>query len=258
MDKIEKLEQAYNQIDTLISNRVKDSSPDFKAWYTKTERTLIQIYGDGSYEHNSFKELHFSLLVYTFEESESKFIKACADGLKDAKAILKVYLDDLEETKEEEENLAKSEPLLKDFSKVFIVHGHDGEVKEALARLVERQGIKPVILSEQANKGQTIIEKFEDNSDVSCAICLFTADDEGKAEKEKEYNKRARQNVVFEAGYFMGKLGRENVVIIADDSIEIPSDINGIVYANRNNWKFDVLKELRAIGFVIDYNKIDE
>ena len=142
------------------------------------------------------------------------------------------------------------------YSKIFIVHGHNGELKEAIARLIERQGIEAIILHEQANLGNTIIEKFERNSDVGAAICLFTADDVGRAKADNTERKRARQNVVFEAGYFIGKLGRKNVVIIADPGVEIPSDMQGIVYTGSENWQFSVLKELKAMGFNIDYNKL--
>ena len=142
------------------------------------------------------------------------------------------------------------------YSKIFIVHGHNGELKEAIARLIERQGIEAIILHEQANLGNTIIEKFERNSDVGAAICLFTADDVGRAKADNTERKRARQNVVFEAGYFIGKLGRKNVVIIADPGVEIPSDMQGIVCTGSENWQFSVLKELKAMGFNIDYNKL--
>lgn len=142
-------------------------------------------------------------------------------------------------------------------SKVFVVHGHNGEMKEAVARLVERQGLQAVILHEKANQGATIIEKFERNSDVSCAICLFTADDFGRAKAAEKETKRARQNVVFEAGYFIGKLGREKVILIADQGVEIPSDLRGVVYTDSRNWRFSVLQELKAIGYNIDYNKLD-
>ena len=143
-----------------------------------------------------------------------------------------------------------------DFSKVFIVHGHDGELKQSVARIIEKQGIEAVILNEQANQGRTIIEKFEDYSDVSGAICLFTADDLGRAKNNSDDLPRARQNVVFEAGYFMGKLSRSNVVIIAEKGVEIPSDMQGIVYTDKNNWEIDVLKELKAMGYDIDLNKL--
>ena len=86
---------------------------------------------------------------------------------------------------------------------------------------------------------------------------MFTSDDQGKANSETDYKNRTRQNVVFEAGYFIGKLGRENVILIADENLEIPSDMSGMVYSNRNEWRFSVLKELKAMGFSIDYNKLN-
>ena len=128
--------------------------------------------------------------------------------------------------------------------------------KEALARLLESQNISPVILSEQANQGRTIIEKFELYSDVGAAIILFTSDDLGCIKGKEALVPRARQNVIFEAGYFMGKLGRDRVVAIAEDKVEIPSDLQGVVYTGKNDWKLEVCRELKAMGYFIDFNKL--
>ena len=142
-------------------------------------------------------------------------------------------------------------------NKVFIVHGHDGELKEKVARRLEQQGIEAIILSEQVNRGRTIIEKLEAYSDVNVAIILFTQDDLGVAKEEKGNEKyRARQNVVFEAGYFMGYLGRENIIMIADENVEIPGDLSGMVYTTRDSWEFEMLKELNAAGMKVNMNKL--
>ena len=85
---------------------------------------------------------------------------------------------------------------------------------------------------------------------------MFTADDLGRAKDESTDNTRARQNVVLETGYFMGKLGRNHVVILADDGIEMPSDLSGVVYTNTGNWKIDLLKELKDMGYTVDFNKL--
>lgn len=140
--------------------------------------------------------------------------------------------------------------------KIFVVHGHDEALKEKVARLVEKQGFEAIILSEQSNNGKTIIEKFEENSEVGAAICLFTGDDIGKAKSEPEEKQRARQNVVYEAGYFMGKLGREKVVMVVDKGIELPSDLQGVVYTNSNDWNVKVLQELQSMGYEVDFNKL--
>lgn len=253
MGEYEKFKEIYDEIDELMTQNVSSSAPKFQAWHVKAERFLIKKYGEKSYEVENFKSFSFSLMCFTFDTSENEFIKACKDDLCAVKAIFEQYLDDMKENKfSDQGELQKN-----DYSKVFIVHGHDGELKESVARVIERQGIKPVILSEQANRGATIIEKIETYSDVKGAICLFTSDDIGRGINELTDSPRARQNVVFESGYFVGKLGRQNVVLISDENIELPSDLQGIVYSNKSEWKFQVLKELKAIGYKIDYNKID-
>ena len=141
-------------------------------------------------------------------------------------------------------------------NKIFIVHGHNNEMKLAVARTIGQLGLLPIILHEQPNKGRTIIEKFEKLSeDVSFAIVLLSADD---TMSDGKY--RARQNVILELGYFIAKLGRENVVALYDTSteVEIPSDITGVLYEPYDKpdgvWRFEVIQELKAVGFNVDAN----
>ncbi len=54
----------------------------------------------------------------------------------------------------------------------------------------------------------------------------------------------------------MGKLSRRRVVIVAENGVELPSDMQGIVYTDKSNWEVDVLKELKAMGYSIDFNKL--
>ena len=197
-------------------------------------------------------------MVWCGEDEEQDIrdsIKWCADGLRSCKAVFETYLEDIAEESQSATNV-KCTSKQGNMAKIFIVHGHDGELKQSVARIIEKQGLKAIILSEQANKGRTIIEKFEDYSDVGGAICLFTADDYGRAKNDTTDNIRARQNVVLETGYFMGKLGRENVVLLADKGIEMPSDLSGVVYTDTTSWQFDLLKELSAIGYKVDLNKL--
>lgn len=142
--------------------------------------------------------------------------------------------------------------------RIFIVHGHDEGAREAVARFLERLGFEPVILHEQANKGRTVIEKVEANSDVSFVVVLLTPDDEGCA-KGCELEPRARQNVLLELGYFIGKLGRDRVCALKRGQVEIPSDFAGVVWEtfdNSNGWKLTLARELEAVGHPVDWNKI--
>lgn len=256
MSNFNKLKSIVEEIDSLIDQQVSAGSPAFQAWKVKTERFLLSEYGNDSYEYKQFRHYHFSLSIYTSGTPQSEFVAACQRDLLRVKAVFSEYLKDMDSC-ETTENTCQ---VPDDYTKVFIVHGHNGELRESIARMLEKQGIKPIILFEQPNQGATIIEKLETNNDSGAAICLFTADDVGsdKDKVDKGLMNRARQNVVFETGLFIGKLGRNRVVIIADKTIEMPSDLQGVVYTDKNNWTLDVLKELKAIGYSIDYNKLDD
>ena len=142
--------------------------------------------------------------------------------------------------------------------KVFIVHGHDNEAKQEVARFLEQLRIEPIILHEQASAGMTIIEKIEHYSnDSDFALVLYTPCDRGRGASETKVpaRNRARQNVVFEHGYLMSKLGRENVCALVKGDIEIPNDTSGVVYVDLDTggtWKSEVVKELVAAGYSIN------
>ena len=162
--------------------------------------------------------------------------------------------------KQKEENIISKKTPKTLSKKIFVVHGRNNELKETTARFLEKLGLIPVILHEQANQGKTIIEKFEDYSDVDFAVVLMTPDDIGYLANEESFAKyRARQNVVFELGYFIGKLGRTHVVAIVKGDIEIPTDISGVLYigvGNNDAWKMMLAKEIKGVGYNIDLNKL--
>ncbi len=262
MTDYEKLENLYNEIDVLIAMQVTTDDEEFKTWELKSQRFLSKKYGKDSSEVENFNEILFIPRMYPFEVDHFYFVSVCKEGLLTAKSAFAVYLEEMQE--EIQENLSKTtlpkqqiDVKTQEYSKVFIVHGHDSGLKHEVARVIEKQGLTAILLSEQVNGGMTVIEKIEANSDVSAAICLFTSDDEAKANNDCIYTKRARQNVVLETGYFMAKLGRENIVILAEKDLELPSDLQGVMYTDTTNWQFSILKELKKIGYMIDYNKID-
>jgi len=180
---------------------------------------------------------------------------------------------------------AKSERATQPLSKnVFIVHGHDDEPKLELARMLEKLGLNPIILSEQPNKGRTIIEKLEQETlDIGYAFVILTPDDKGcncevfeelmeEIRKEKQIGNirigssegqrlagevfsRARQNVILELGYFVGKIGRNRVCCLYTGDIELPSDIHGVIFKKFNvsvkECYKGIIEELKAIGYDI-------
>ena len=249
MDWQNKLRKLYNEIDEL-KNKDSSSDSDFKAWKTDVQLCLSGLYGENSIQFKNFNSRHFSPMVIG---GNTDWHKPYVRDLETTKKEFERYICDFEE-EGINTNMGKNRTSN---NKVFIVHGHDGELKEKVARRLEQQGIEAIILSEQVNRGRTIIEKLEAYSDVNVAIILFTQDDLGVAKEEKGNEKyRARQNVVFEAGYFMGYLGRENIIMIADENVEIPGDLSGMVYTTRDSWEFELLKELNAAGMKVNMNKL--
>jgi predicted nucleotide-binding protein len=147
-------------------------------------------------------------------------------------------------------------------NKVFIVHGHDKAAKESVARFLEHLDLDVVILHERPGKGRTTIEKLleESDIDVGYAVVLLTPDDVGKlASEEGEASPRARQNVIFELGLFLAKLGRQRVHALYKEGVEVPTDYLGVLYTpldDAGTWQVKLAMELQAIGFGIDLNKL--
>jgi predicted nucleotide-binding protein len=144
--------------------------------------------------------------------------------------------------------------------KVFIVHGHDDAARYAVARFLDRIGLVAIVLAEQADKGQTIIEKFEASAaEVGFAVVLLTPDDVGGIGLGSIQAARARQNVVFELGYFAGKLGRGRTCLLRKGDVEIPSDLYGVIYTEMDpadGWKGKLARELDAAGLRFDPAKV--
>jgi len=146
-----------------------------------------------------------------------------------------------------------------DKSNVFIVHGRDDLAKTETARFVEKLGFGAIILHEQASSGKTIIEKIEAHTNVGFAIVLYTPCDTGGISGDKNQKARARQNVVFEHGYLIGKLGRSNVCALVKGDVETPNDISGVVYVpldSNGAWHLSLAKEMRNSGYPVDMNKV--
>jgi predicted nucleotide-binding protein len=140
-------------------------------------------------------------------------------------------------------------------NKLFIIHGHDELLKKDIQLLLLRAGVNNIVLHEQPDKGRTIIDKLiEEGNHSNYAIALLSPDDllmDGKG--------RARQNVILEIGYFIGQLGKERVRMLVKGDLDIPSDLQGILYEKvdeSGNWRMKILKELMAVGIYVDLDKV--
>jgi len=158
-------------------------------------------------------------------------------------------------------NQTESENVSPSFSNnVFIVHGHDSELKNDVERFIHEIGLNPIILHRQVDNGDTVIEKFEKHSDVGYAFILltpdeiaYTIDQKDISEESRNIEYRTRANVIFEFGYFVGKLGRSRVCCLLKGETSMPSDLSGLVYkkidGSIDSQAYSIIKELKQVGY---------
>jgi predicted nucleotide-binding protein len=145
-------------------------------------------------------------------------------------------------------------------TKIFLVHGRDHEARAGVARLLMRgcPDAEVVVLDERPGAARTLIEKYEraaDGSDI--AVVLMTADDVGGLAPGSDLRPRARQNVVFELGFFVAKLERDRIVVLCEAAVDhdLPTDIKGmqwLMYDEDGAWREGLLRELAGMGVGVD------
>lgn len=219
-------------------------SPNWVEWTTRVATTMDDLFG---------AESRYSMLVTAAQEVEllgygsDNFDRALSYYLGAVRAALGAVEDGMYSNAPDRKAIAPG-----NFgNEVFIVHGHDEKSKTDLEIILTQLGLTPVVLHRQADKGRTLIEKFEQHADVGYAFVLLTPDEvaylvaeEPTPDHSRVKERRSRPNVIFEFGYFVGRLGRPRVCCLYKGDVTLPSDINGLVYK-----KFD--KSIEEVGFAI-------
>jgi predicted nucleotide-binding protein len=226
----------------------KALSHEYNSWVAKVDTVLLTIFGKNSPVYEMYKKNeNYKVLGNDsdkFENQISKILGAITAGIE-----LLSFMS----------NQSKEEDKFKGNNKVFIVHGHDEQLKNQTSVFLSSLGLEPIVLHRQADEGMTVIEKFEKHSNVGFAFVLLTPDDIGypvKEEQESDQDRskeaRARQNVIFEFGYFVGKLGRGRVCCLYKEGVTLPNDVSGYLYKKVNQdieeVAFSILKDLKAVG----------
>ena len=252
-----------------ISLVQKRYDPRVRALEDKINTTIANIFGNGTADYcrhvvypfdNLPTPLYLEGRDYSPREIQASYkesIEAAVVKLESLRDFLNEQLADMASISPSPTSSApQQQPVGK---RVFIVHGHDEAAKETVARFVERLGLTPVILHEQANSGNTTIEKLEAHMDVDFAVVLLTPDDVGSSASAPSSPKsRARQNVVLELGLFVGVLGRKKVCALHKGDLELPSDYHGVLYVpmdDTGGWKLLLAREIRDAGLDVDMNK---
>ncbi len=258
---IERLQKVLDEISEL--KQLRFDSPQFEKWRRDTRVAITNAFGNEPQHIRDFDTIHFSLSVFSGYEADSEFQEAYEEGLESATSLLESMIDEINEYWEDENQTPTSSEIRENAqittNEIFIVHGRDEGAKNMVARFLEKLNLKPVILAEMPAKGRTIIEKFEQHAQVGYAVVLLTPDDAGSLQGDENAPKpRARQNVIFELGFFIGHLGRARVCALTKGDVEIPSDYAGIEYIPFNDsdgWRLKLIQELKSGGFEIDANR---
>lgn len=218
-------------------------------------RMLVRrAFGEQSDYYQRFVNINFHPMYYPASPEDER--ATWEEGRRNTVHLLAAMIEDLMLDAQEQAPI-EEEPAGPRSNRVFVVHGHDNEMKQAVARTVEKLGLEAIILHEKPNRGHTLIEKIERFSDVGFAVVLLSPDDTGyaTAKGQETAKPRARQNVILELGYFAGKLGRERVVALHRGGIEFPSDYDGVLYTPYDNdsgaWRGELVAELKESGYAV-------
>ncbi len=262
---IKKLRRRIEEVNDLDPNKVQYNDQSVKNVTSHIAETLSEVFG-ADYSPKFLGFVSTAILLSGMSKAELK--NAFAEAIPRTVKRLEGHISSLEEKREDPEakqgvdqsgapSLVNSSPNTR---QVFVVHGRDGAAKEKVRTFLNKLDLEPVIFDEQPNQGQTVIEKFEGNADVGFAVVLFTPDDAGGlADSSNEPRPRARQNVIFELGFFVGKLGRKKVCVLHKGDVEIMSDYQGVIYVamdKAGGWQLGLAKELKSAGIDVDLNRL--
>ncbi len=245
------LNKQKEEIDELLQLRHDD--PEVNKWVNVTEQFIIKAFGSQHENLTAFKWAEPTGWVGMPEEAiQENFI--C--GLHKRKSLLEGFIE-LLEIEESGEVETKDTGMELRGNKIFFAYAiKRKDLVLELARHVEQQhDIKAVLMEEEPHGGRTLIGKFEElASECGFGVFILTADGEctnpvGKREKH------ARQNVILELGYFLGKLGRrKQIALLVEEGVEIPTNVTALgriqITGDLGQTKLELTKELKDAGFV--------
>jgi predicted nucleotide-binding protein len=254
--RLEHLSSLLDQIDRLPHR----DDHELDALKKRVEMIVRNVFGETSKYLKDLSNISFYPMVYPADESYSE--SSWNSGVASLRNLIHTMMEELELFGATVAPPAYDPDVaaIDSADRVFVVHGHDEAAKSKVARFVERLGLTAIILHERADGGKTIIEKFEhESAAASFAVVLLTGDDiVAVRNSNAEALPRARQNVVFELGYFVGRLGRARVVALREPGVEMPSDYAGVVYIELDGadaWRLSLAREMKNAGLSVDMNK---
>ena len=260
MNKLELLQNLLSEVESLTFS--DDFDEDYIA--KKTRLYIKKCFGDASDYLQDLERISFTPSVYYSGMLRSEYYDSFMSGKQCLSNLVSTMIEDIELSQAESANVDSNDKVAKKNENksrnVFIVHGHEEHIRVEVEAFLRCIGYEPIVLFKEPNKGQTIIEKIETNAnDVCYSIVLYTPCDLGRDKNSEEEKPRARQNVVFEHGYMCALLGRKYVCALCSEGVEIPGDLSGIIYTKYDSsgaWKYDIAKDMKAIGLSVDITSV--
>ncbi|WP_280234483.1 nucleotide-binding protein [Nocardia cyriacigeorgica] len=252
-----KIATIQKQIDSVDSN---GEVADLDHWRARNEVALRTTLGADNPTYNHLIKVTFSPGMAWSGMSNDYYVQARRGGIKQSVALMKAAIGEIELV--DGISVDEGGATAPGGTRVFIVHGHDNARRLEVSTLVrDLTAVKPTILIDYPNQGDTVIENLERAaSEAAYAIIVASGDDVGSTKNASdEPRPRARQNVIFELGYFIGKLGRSRVALLVEPGVERPSDTDGILYISldpNGGWKLPLAKELNNAGMTVDFNAL--
>jgi predicted nucleotide-binding protein len=251
--------------DLSVAELSRGDDPTVTGLEGRIRSTLANIYGQESLEYDRLQiaaDLDMTVYVLSFEgrptpprEVQEGVDRGRHRAISTLQGEVDALREDLEFSAAPVAPSMASVPSPAELSDdIFVVLGRYEAAKEQVASVIQRAGLTPVILHQQANEGKTIIEKFEKHgSAAGFAVVIATPDDVGGlAAPSPDLKPRARQNVIGEMFWFAGRLGRDKVCTLVKGDIDMPSDVAGVGYTpmdDHGGWKAKLLQELSAAGY---------
>lgn len=253
------LERKLELLDQQITEAQDGHPDDLTRWRDLTTVILGQIFGKDSDVSTKFNEVRYTPSAFVLG---TDFTPHRIAGVRRGISLLEAAKFELQLQEESVIVDSSSFPVVMS-DQVFIVHGQDNARKFELSSLLQNLTSKqPMILHQLPNEGRGVIEKFEAHAGTAgYAVVLLTGDDYGRSKQSAvtDDQLRARQNVIFEMGFFFGKIGRARVAVLYEDGVELPSDIHGIVYIPIDaggGWKSKLASELNIAGIAVKWTAL--
>ena len=263
----QKIQAQINKGHQLVNRQIlseydlEEANAEFDNWSKYNEELLLRLFDDSTMadKYTDFYGGSYSTMA-TLPDKIGYYRRDFTRRINRLEGI-REQLELISDQSSDSTHASSVKSVVTNSNEVFIVHGHDGAAKSEVARFVEKLGLEATILDEKPGGGLTIIEKFEKYaSNAGFAIVLLTPDDVGAPKDKKDkLRPRARQNVIFEIGYFFKALGRGGVCAMSKEEVEFPSDLNGVSYVlldSNGGWEIKLAKEMKEVGLPIDSSKL--